>query len=640
MRKTLFLIFLYLALFLIKSQNSKLIYNYNLVKNSAMVEEAKADSLYNLVFRNISSEKSNYDSLCRDMIIYGNTLNNKDIIAFSTLLTAQIARKKENYAEAVTGFLNALSLLDSVKHIKKVCFAHQSLAYLYKRTNNFELSRVATLKALTIAEYIQDSNLLFESYNFIGSNYIREKKFDEAKKIYRKAISIAIRKNNKLFLTKVYTNLGIAYRNLQQWDSALYYHKLSYNIAKEINNRYNISFALNDIGVIYLRIDEYNKALDYLFESAKMREADGEKWELGFTYNFIAECYVNMGDLKKSEEYARKGLSISYKSNNIRQRYESYEYLYVLKSLRNQFDSAYLYLLKHSAIKDSFQRVSNKFMTEALIASYQTKEKEKSILLLSEVTKNQNLEIQRQRLFIVLSIIGLVLMIGIIGLIFRNRKQSIRKQKLEAQLKEESIKRLESEKMQKEKERISRDLHDHVGGQLSYILYSLDDLNAETLKRNSDLKENINLSIRSVIQSLRETIWAINDDSLSINDFSDKIKVYARGMFKHTKVKLSFKENVNGNIEFPSLVGLNLYRICQEVLNNAFKYSNASELSVEVSSNQKTKIVIRDNGNGFDTEKVSSGFGLNNIYKRVKEIDAEVLIESSIGNGVVVTIVV
>lgn len=640
MRKVLFLIFLYLALFPIKSQNSKLIYDYNLVKNSAMVEEAKADSLYNLIFRNISKEEFSVDSLSKDMGVYGQKLKNKTIIAYSGLLDAQLAEKKNNYKVAISNFLNAINLLDSVNHIKKVCFAYQSLASLYSRTNNFDLSGDAALKALTIAENLNDPNLLSVSYNFIGLSYIREKKFEEAKKVYRKAIFYANKSNNKRQLTKVYTNLGISFRNLQKWDSALYYHKLSYNIAKETNNRYNISFAMNDIGVIYLRIDDYNKALEYLFESAKMREADGEKWELGFTYNFIAECYANLGDLKKSAEYARKGVSISYKTNNIRQRYESYEIIYILKSLCNQYDSAYYYLLKHTAVKDSFQTERNKFMTEALIASYQTKEKEKSIQLLSEITKNQNLEIQRQRLFIILSIIGLVLMIGIIGLIFRNRKQSIRKQKLEAQLKEESIKRLESEKMQKEKERISRDLHDHVGGQLSYILYSLDDLNAETLKGNSDLKENINLSIRSVIQSLRETIWAINDDSLSINDFFDKIKVYARGMFKHTKVKLSFKENVYGNIEFPSLVGLNLYRICQEVLNNAFKYSNASELSIEVSSNQKTKIVIRDNGNGFDTEKVSSGFGLNNIYKRAKEIDAEVLIESIIGNGVVVTIVV
>jgi signal transduction histidine kinase len=98
--------------------------------------------------------------------------------------------------------------------------------------------------------------------------------------------------------------------------------------------------------------------------------------------------------------------------------------------------------------------------------------------------------------------------------------------------------------IQKEKERISRDLHDNVGGQLSYVLYSLDGINTDDKSKRTEITGNVNESVRNVISNLRETIWAINDEAISINDFSDKLKVYVRSMFRNTETKISFTENI------------------------------------------------------------------------------------------------
>jgi signal transduction histidine kinase len=69
--------------------------------------------------------------------------------------------------------------------------------------------------------------------------------------------------------------------------------------------------------------------------------------------------------------------------------------------------------------------------------------------------------------------------------------------------------------IQKEKERISRDLHDNVGGQLSYVLYSLDGINTDDKSKRTEITGNVNESVRNVISNLRETIWAINDEAIS-----------------------------------------------------------------------------------------------------------------------------
>ncbi len=189
--------------------------------------------------------------------------------------------------------------------------------------------------------------------------------------------------------------------------------------------------------------------------------------------------------------------------------------------------------------------------------------------------------------------------------------------------------------IQKEKERISRDLHDNVGGQLSYVLYSLDGINTDDKSKRTEITGNVNESVRNVISNLRETIWAINDEAISINDFSDKLKVYVRSMFRNTETKISFTENILIDTQLNSLVGLNLYRICQEIINNAFKHSKATELIVNIKSENKVIVEIFDNGVGFDLESVEKdGFGLANIKSRASEVGITLELESKRNDGV------
>jgi signal transduction histidine kinase len=196
-------------------------------------------------------------------------------------------------------------------------------------------------------------------------------------------------------------------------------------------------------------------------------------------------------------------------------------------------------------------------------------------------------------------------------------------------------KELEASKaMQKEKERISRDLHDNVGGQLSYVLYSVESLNDQDAGKRMTVTQNVSDSVRNVINNLRETIWAINDESISANDLSDKLKVYVRNMFRNTDIKIVFSEKINNNISLNSLTGLNMYRICQEIVNNVFKHAYASEISIAVNSAEHLEIKIADNGVGFEkSESAHETYGLTNMTKRAEEAGINLEYNSAPGKG-------
>jgi signal transduction histidine kinase len=84
-----------------------------------------------------------------------------------------------------------------------------------------------------------------------------------------------------------------------------------------------------------------------------------------------------------------------------------------------------------------------------------------------------------------------------------------------------------------------------------------------------------------------------------------------------------------------SLVGLNLYRICQEILNNAFKYANATEVKIDLQCDEeKLLIIIGDNGIGFDiTHQNKEHYGLQNIKKRAMEFGISLKLETGINKG-------
>ncbi|RYE42291.1 MAG: hypothetical protein EOP48_23470 [Sphingobacteriales bacterium] len=185
------------------------------------------------------------------------------------------------------------------------------------------------------------------------------------------------------------------------------------------------------------------------------------------------------------------------------------------------------------------------------------------------------------------------------------------------------------QKLQSERERISRDLHDNVGTQLSLIskniegiLHPFGDLNELDRKRNLT---NISLTSKEVIATLRETIWALSKEEITFQEFSDNLMDYTHKQIKNfSSLSLNFIEAENSSaIKLNATEAINLFRICQEAIANAIKYAEASNLLVELKIvENKYQITIKDDGQGFDTSQleVSSSYGLGNMEFRASEI--------------------
>ncbi len=197
-----------------------------------------------------------------------------------------------------------------------------------------------------------------------------------------------------------------------------------------------------------------------------------------------------------------------------------------------------------------------------------------------------------------------------------------------------------NQKLQQERQRISRDLHDNVGSQLSYIISNV---NAEATKDEAEAGklDAVKEVARSTMENLRETIWALNNEHVTCEDLADRLR-------KFLSVLLAFRDRpvlewtvLPCERLFTPVQALNLYRIAQEAINNSLKHANSDKLSVTIQTIGNTfSIVVSDNGAGFDTEGPlpEDHYGLTNMRYRANEINATFAIDSAPGRGTTVTI--
>ncbi len=221
----------------------------------------------------------------------------------------------------------------------------------------------------------------------------------------------------------------------------------------------------------------------------------------------------------------------------------------------------------------------------------------------------------------------IVAFMGIIGSIFF----IIYKRKIAKQEQQLALER----QLQKQRIRFSRDLHDNIGSRTSLLIKNLESLkNEESKDQINKLQDNAS----DILQNLRETVWALNEGNISIESLADKITQFAQNRLPiETTLKLNIQQAIDEDRQINGEDFLNIYRICQECINNSIKYSEASqiELLFEFDYKHFLTIVISDNGKGFDLNFNSiQHYGIQNMKNRAIESNLIFEINANIGTTI------
>lgn len=200
-------------------------------------------------------------------------------------------------------------------------------------------------------------------------------------------------------------------------------------------------------------------------------------------------------------------------------------------------------------------------------------------------------------------------------------------------------------KLQEQKLTISRDLHDNIGSQLTFLISSVDNVKYSFDINNSKLDEKlteISSFAKETIVELRDTLWAMNSNEISFEDLESRILNFI-GKAREVKDEIEFSCEIDANlksVKFSSIEGMNIYRTVQETLNNAIKHANSTKISIVAEKLiSQIQIIIQDDGIGFDPVTILKGNGLRNMKKRIEDIGGKFDIESSkSGTKIIITL--
>lgn len=185
--------------------------------------------------------------------------------------------------------------------------------------------------------------------------------------------------------------------------------------------------------------------------------------------------------------------------------------------------------------------------------------------------------------------------------------------------------------------KIARDLHDEMGSTLTSInIISKVAMDGNTGEEKSkEYFQKIKDHSSRMMESMSDMVWAINPVNDSFGKVILRMKEFAAEILEPARITYYFDDSgLQREIVLNPEQRKNIYLIFKEAVNNVVKYSNAGEVNIIFSTQGPVlKMLIADNGTGFDPTAESSGNGLRNMQFRATEMGGFIKLESIPGTG-------
>lgn len=555
-------------------------------------------------------------------------------------------------------FVNdAVAIAEQLADKRGIQAAYNSLANVFDAVSMLDSAEFYHLKALEIRIELKDSSNIAGSYNNLGVLYDYKNQIEKSLEMYFQALKIyESLKDDPYSVAMVMSNIGIVYKKQKDFQNVLDYYQKAQKIYEDVESGFGITVTKGNIGFVLINLKRFEESLSTSQSALEGYQRLGYDRYVPSIEQNIAIAYDSLGNETLAREYyessirhhgenqnfyelANAGLSYAdflYRNKEFQKGIETiaislenakksestdlivsgtkYKAKF-LASLGN-FREAFQEFEKFSTGNDSlFEENKTKQIFE-LREQYESEKKDKKLLVQELEIKEKSAAIQLQVIIIVVLIIGA----SILYYWYREKKKQ---QLIQSQL-----------AMNQERTRIAMDLHDHVGAELTLISSKLDTrIFKEERKKDQEDLTNISNQVRGVSSTLRETVWSIRNESISIDELIIQIETFASKLLEKSELKLLTETGKPELILLPQHA-LSLFRICQEAITNAFKYSEADLITISIQIVENELLLkIDDDGKGFNVSEAKKGYGLQNMDQRVQQLKGGFSINSKLGSS-------
>jgi signal transduction histidine kinase len=551
------------------------------------------------------------------------------------------------YPEAIKYFLDAVRYWKELENDIETININRRLAFCLNNIGNYTLALEKASEALELSIKTGNKPLEASSDQSVSASYHYLKKYQKAREFLEKAIKINQATGDQFQFAQIQNSLAgilIDENNFSEAENhistalkiyetpgAPYFGKQwCYGLFADVKESRGDSASLKNNKKD--AFEYYREAVKDLTTALKLCEEINDKLLITEKYYLLGKIYRKLHNYSLSRAYLLKTISLTKDLRIKDLTAKGYHELSSLDSMEGNFKNAFENSKQYKIYSDSLAMEAEKGKTESFTIQAEINKKEEEIKLLSAKNKLKTVQADKEsqrRKFAYTGIAALLISGGYGFYRYRRRK------KMEMQ-----------QTQMKDRLNISRGLHDDMGSTLSSIsVYSKvaqiksDENNKEEL---NDVLEKISMASTEMVAEMNDTVWAINPKNDSMERIIQRMESFSRPMLATRNIgfRMNYEQSIlTANLEMEKRK--NFYLIFKEALNNAFKYSGCSEISVEITnSNRDLELKIKDNGIGFNVQRemeenklTLSGDGLMNMKARAEEMKGDLQVNSIPGEG-------
>jgi two-component system NarL family sensor kinase len=504
----------------------------------------------------------------------------------------------------------------------------------------FSRANLQYLQVLQLREKLADKSLVSSAYHSIANMNYYLQEYDETVSYTKKAIE-SYRLNPKYFreVANCYNLIGVTFYDRADYDSAIYNYQRGIGILDENADSKPIDYAvLNDnLGNSLIWKGRYKDGLPYLKNNIKVYLKARNLSNLIWVYTQLVNTYIKLEKLDSAQHYLNLTSNIPKSAFAL----EKYKDLLYFKSLvaieKLEFDSLDLLISEFYSLSDSLVTEKTNANIKDAQTKYEVEKKEAALKLSEEESAKLSAENKAKNRLLLLGLAVFIILLLLAIYLYRNFKQKEKVNALEVVVKNAELDELLSnqeseiyasilEGQERERERIAQDLHDRLGGTLAALKLSLRKPQYKIEEGDLSIIDNAVNEVRSIAHNLSTGLvhkYGLNEAVNQLFRTLENSKGIKFSLYLHPDI---------GTLG--QTMGIELYRIVQELVSNTLKHSKADEVSLQTNFTEGIfNLIYEDNGVGFDPKELKGGIGLENVKGRAERIGGELNIDAAKGRG-------
>jgi signal transduction histidine kinase len=489
----------------------------------------------------------------------------------------------------------------------------------------------AALAAARIYEELGERKALAGLWGELGYGF-KQRDLAQATAWMRQGIHIAETDGRDL-LESLYNNYGVLKEMAGELDSAGVYYRRALALAEARPDSSGVPWCLNHLAGLAVLQEDIPTARRLLERSDRLRSAESGPYGRGVNIVLWGDYHLAAGQPDSAEARYREALAWPGAADQPHLMAYCEEKLAGLLEDRGDHRGALAATRRWLAARDSMRNVEVDTRIAALELEYETEKKDR------QLAESRLAVARRNRLVAGLGALLLLLAAGAVAWI-RHLRRRAERQRRELELRVRLQAAEAEQRLADERQRISGELHDNIGAQLTFLVSSLDNLGRrEGAEPLAEPLERLGEAGREALGELRGTVWAMRHEGAGVDEVAHRLRDLGRRFEGPRAPHLEVRVVPGGGPGLGAAQVLAVLRVAQESLANAVKHAAATRVEVELAQDDTgaLRLEIRDDGRGFQPAAVGGGCGLDSMRRRCEALGGGLEVDSAPGAGTRIT---